>query len=96
MIARAGTKQVPKRLAQQILLDLAHRIARQLFDEDHALWQFEFGEPYRQRVLHQPLVKRGTGLRHDDRGDRFAKIAMGQPNDGALDHAGKRIDFGFN
>jgi hypothetical protein len=45
-IARLGHKQIPKSFAQQILLQLAHRVAWQIFDEDHALWQFEFGETF--------------------------------------------------
>src|ERR1019366_6290431 len=85
-----------KSVTQKIFLHLAHRIARQLFDKDHALWQFEFGEPLCERLLHRLLVERGAGHVHDDRRDSFAKISMGQPNDGALGDASKRIDFAFH
>jgi hypothetical protein len=37
---RGGREQIPKSLAQEILLDLAHCIARQVFDKNHAFRQF--------------------------------------------------------
>ena len=77
-------------------MHLAHRIARQVFDEDHAFRQFKFGEFRRESCLHRFFVEPRTRGSNDDRHDSFPKILMRQTDDRAFDHSGKRVDPGFH
>src|ERR1700730_16193514 len=43
-------------IAQDTLLHLAHRVARQFVDDDHPLRHLEFCEPALERVQHRSLI----------------------------------------
>ena len=76
-------------LAQQVLLHLAHRVARQLVDEDHPLRAACTWRAGRRAPSGSPRSSSARArLRHHDGGDAFAEIRMRHADHGAFDDAG--------
>ena len=81
------------RIAQRLLLHLAHRIARQRLDEEHALGQLVARQAVLQRGEHRLLGQDRVRRRHDDRRHALAEIGMRQADDGAFGDAIERVDL---
>src|SRR5690349_177885 len=87
-----------ERVAQDVLLTLAHRVARQLVDEHDALRQLEPREPPAERVqdrplIDRPLVRRPLIRAHDDRRDGFAEISMRNADDSRFEDSRYGVDL---
>src|SRR5262245_20009349 len=84
------------RIAQNVLLHLAHRIARQVVDDEHALGHLEFGEPPIETLHHGSFRNVSALVADHDRGDALAEIGMGYADHGGFDHAGHGVDLAFD
>src|SRR6187397_3049829 len=62
------------RIPQNVLLHLAHGVARQFIDHEDALRHLEFGEPAVERLQHTGFGDVGTLGADQHRGDAFAEI----------------------
>ena len=96
LFLRSGVEEPLQLVAQRLLLHFAHRVARQRFDEQHALGQLVAGEPLLQRGEQRDLGQQRGGRRDDDGGDALAEIGMRQADDGAFGDAVERVDLRFD
>src|SRR5229473_5881894 len=83
-------------IAQDILLHLAHGVARQFVDHDHPFRHLEFGEPAVERLQHRGLINLGALVAHQDSGDALAEIGMRHADHGGFDHARHGVDFALD
>ena len=67
--------------AQQVLLHLAHAVARQLVDEQHPFGPLEFSQTLGQGVANRVFRQRGRGLLDHNRRDALAEIRMWHADD---------------
>src|SRR5229473_5497026 len=74
-------------IAQNILLHLAHGVARQFVDDDHPFRHLEFCKPAVQRLEHRGLIDAGALVANHDGGDALAEIRMRYADHGGFDHA---------
>src|SRR5882757_7631407 len=84
------------RIAQNVLLHLAHGVARQFVDDDHPLGHLEFGEPAVERVQHRSLIDLGTFVADHHGGDAFAEIRVRHADHRGFDHARHGIDLALD
>ena len=89
--------EVPILLAQQVLLHLAHGVARQVVDEDDTLRQLELGEPlssaFRTSASRRaPTFRLGTTTAVTP----SPKSGCGTPITARLDHAGDGVDLALD
>src|SRR5262249_60502830 len=76
---------------QNVLLHLAHGVAGQFVDDEHALWHLELGEPAVERLQHGGLAHAGALVADHDRGDALAEIGVRHADHGGFDHAGHGV-----
>src|SRR6266851_4094972 len=83
-------------IAQDILLHLAHGVARQLLDHDYPFRHLEFGEPAVERLQHRGLIDLGVLVAHQDSGDALAEIRVRHADHGGFDHARHGVDLALD
>ena len=83
-------------LAQQVLLHLAHGIARQISDEDHPLGELIAGKPLFEPPLDGGLIDKLLAGADDHGGHPLAQIGVGDADHRALDDPGQAVDLAFH
>src|SRR6202043_164426 len=63
-------------VAQQVLLDLAHGVARQVINDEDTFRHLEFGQPSVEGLEHGRLADVGIGMADHHGGDALAEIGM--------------------
>ena len=79
-------EKVPVGLAQQILLHLAHDVARQFGGDDHPFGDLEGRDSGFQRGDDAAGIERLPRLGNDDGDDALAEVRMGHADHGAFGH----------
>src|SRR5260370_9938838 len=80
-------------IAQNILLHLAHGVARQFIDHDHPLRHLEFCQAPVERLQHRGLIYLRVLVADHDRGDALAEIGVRHADHGGFDHPRPGVDL---
>src|ERR1700682_6824127 len=83
-------------IPQYILLHLAHGVARQFVDHEHALRHLEFRQPPVERFQHARFGDFGALVADHDSGDALAEIGMRHADHGGFDHARHGVNLAFD
>src|ERR1700730_6033271 len=83
-------------IPQNILLHLAHGVARQFIDHEHPLRHLEFGEPPVERLQHGGFANAGALVADHDGGDALADIGVRHADHGGFDHARHGVDLALD